>query len=540
MILKRMISGLALGELNRYVDDNVKQFCESFFSDNIDTEPEDILRDLAFNSIRRAFFNEESLRKRLIDVATYDDLLEILDRAKRHADFASLEASKLSLIEASQLVKAFIERCVDLPELIEFCLQITSTFDPQSKPDSPYLSRIEPSYALYPYQHKVNKRVEFVFNADNRCLVHLPTGAGKTRTAISYVCDTLRKSEEALVLWLADRNELCSQALEEFNLAWESLGNRPTTSYGYFGESKISLGGVDSGFLVCSVQSLWALRNSERSILYRLLADSTDLIIFDEAHKALASTYSEIIQYVLDKNKNSKLLGLTATPGRKIADFDVEDDENQGLAALFGHNKVAMHTPGYLSPIQYLFEKNYLATPKFTDLEYSQSPIIKSDSGKVLVADAIDELSESEIRNRAILECALKEIELGSYIIIFANSVPHAKNLEGIFLLSGVPVAAIDANTPNRSSIVKAYKKKELRVLINYDVLTAGFDAPHTNVAIISRPTRSLVAYSQMAGRAMRGGEKGNQNCVIYTVNDDLPEFTSVARAFAHWDRYWG
>ena len=75
--------------------------------------------------------------------------------------------------------------------------------------------------------------------------------------------------------------------------------------------------------------------------------------------------------------------------------------------------------------------------------------------------------------------------------------------------------------------------------MINYDVLTAGFDAPHTNVAIIARPTNSLVAYSQMAGRAMRGGETGNKECRIYTVNDDIPEFKSVIKAFLHWDKYW-
>ena len=77
-------------------------------------------------------------------------------------------------------------------------------------------------------------------------------------------------------------------------------------------------------------------------------------------------------------------------------------------------------------------------------------------------------------------------------------------------------------------------------MLVNFNILTAGFDAPITNTVVIARPTDSLVQYSQMAGRAMRGlKSKGNENCKIYTVRDDIPAFTSVVRAFKHWDSLW-
>ena len=63
---------------------------------------------------------------------------------------------------------------------------------------------------------------------------------------------------------------------------------------------------------------------------------------------------------------------------------------------------------------------------------------------------------------------------------------------------------------------------------------------PKTNVAIIARPTNSLVQYSQMVGRAMRGTRSGgNDTCRIYTVADDIDEFRNVAAAFEHWDEIW-
>ena len=77
--------------------------------------------------------------------------------------------------------------------------------------------------------------------------------------------------------------------------------------------------------------------------------------------------------------------------------------------------------------------------------------------------------------------------------------------------------------------------------LLNFGVLTAGFDAPATSCVIIARPTRSLVLYSQMVGRAMRGIRSGgNRRCTIYTVVDEQHRgFTSVIDAFSHWEEIW-
>ena len=76
--------------------------------------------------------------------------------------------------------------------------------------------------------------------------------------------------------------------------------------------------------------------------------------------------------------------------------------------------------------------------------------------------------------------------------------------------------------------------------MVNFNVLTAGFDAPKTNVTIIAKPMNSLVQYLQMAGRAMRGPRSGgNAECYIYTVMDDIPEFQSINLAFDYWNNMW-
>ena len=78
-------------------------------------------------------------------------------------------------------------------------------------------------------------------------------------------------------------------------------------------------------------------------------------------------------------------------------------------------------------------------------------------------------------------------------------------------------------------------------VLCNYGVLTTGFDAPGISAALIARPTRSLVLYSQMIGRAIRGPRSGgNREAEIISVVDPrLPGFGDIAEAFENWEDIW-
>ena len=67
-------------------------------------------------------------------------------------------------------------------------------------------------------------------------------------------------------------------------------------------------------------------------------------------------------------------------------------------------------------------------------------------------------------------------------------------------------------------------------MLCNFGVLTTGFDAPQTSAALIARPTKSLVLYSQMVGRATRGhAVRGNREAVVRTIVDtSLPALETL------------
>ncbi|MBF4323723.1 DEAD/DEAH box helicase, partial [Vibrio anguillarum] len=106
--------------------------------------------------------------------------------------------------------------------------------------------------------------------------------------------------------------------------------------------------------------------------------------------------------------------------------------------------------------------------------------------------------------------------------IVFACTVEHGINLATALSYQGIKAASIDSKNDNhesRRAKIAQYKNGEIQVLVNFNVLTAGFDAPKTNVTVIAKPMNSLVQYLQMAGRAMRGYKSGgNRECNIYTV----------------------
>jgi DNA repair protein RadD len=109
----------------------------------------------------------------------------------------------------------------------------------------------------------------------------------------------------------------------------------------------------------------------------------------------------------------------------------------------------------------------------------------------------------------------------------------------------GLHADVVTAETPrrDRERVIRGFRSQApgARVLCNYGVLTTGFDAPRTSAALIARPTKSLVLYSQMVGRATRGPRAGgNASAEIVTVVDTaLPGFGGVSEAFSNWEDVW-
>ena len=173
-----------------------------------------------------------------------------------------------------------------------------------------------------------------------RGMISLPTGSGKTRVAVQSVIEALREDGfNGGVLWVADRDELCEQAVEAWRQVWASEGRQATTlriSRMWAGQPPPSPT-AELHVVVATIQTLTS------SLLRKPLAfkflTNFQLLVFDEAHRSVARSHTSVMQELGFTRRQLStepiLLGLTATPYRG---HSVE--ETQWLANRYGQNRL--------------------------------------------------------------------------------------------------------------------------------------------------------------------------------------------------------
>ncbi len=408
-------------------------------------------------------------------------------------------------------------------------------------------TKIAAQYPLFPHQQLAANNVkQKLLEPPRRVLLHMPTGSGKTRTAMNVICDHLRSFDQTVVVWLAYSEELCEQAAVEFEKAWNCLGNRELSIYRFWGQRSLNLDEVHDGIVVAGLSKLYRIVTQDAYSI-GVLGGRSSLVIIDEAHISIAETYRLLIDVLVVHNPTATLLGLTATPGRTWADIQVDKE----LSDFFARQKVTLQIEGYQNPVDYLVDQEYLARTEYRSLFY-ESGLELSDKDVRYIRDTLevpekilDNLAEDEQRNLRIIVEVESLAQRHRRIILFATTVSHADLIATVLQARGLSAYSITSNTTSldRARIIEDYKRdsSDTKIICNYGVLTTGFDAPRTSAALIARPTKSLVLYSQMVGRAIRGVKAGgNQTAEIVTVVDlDLPGFSSVAESFKNWEDIW-
>lgn len=409
-----------------------------------------------------------------------------------------------------------------------------------------FRSATAPLYGMFPHQRLAANSVQrMLYSGERRVLLHLPTGVGKTRTAMNLISDHLRRHEPTVVVWLARGRELLEQAALEFEKAWASLGNREVTVARMWGDAPTDLTAIEDGLIVLGLDKANAAANADPTFLDRLGVRTT-LTTFDEAHQAIAPTYRRVVD-ALTLRSDSSLLGMTATPGRTWADID----EDERLSDFFARQKVMLKIDGYDSPVTALIEQGYLARSNFRTVAADSGMLLSTRDKQALAAsfDIPDELmtklAESVQWNLQVVDTVLDLSERHRRILLFAASVEHSRLLVAILSVFGLDADQVTAESSprHRDRVIARFKGPGTRpmVLSNFGVLTTGFDAPAASAVVIARPTRSLVLYSQMVGRVIRGPKAGGTaTCDIVTVVDPaLPGFGDVAEAFTNWEDVW-
>ncbi|MFF3097964.1 DEAD/DEAH box helicase [Streptomyces cyaneofuscatus] len=396
---------------------------------------------------------------------------------------------------------------------------------------------------LHDYQERLATKVFAMLDrfTPQRGMLSLPTGAGKTRVAAEAVIRWIKQvgELEGPVLWIAQTDELCEQAVQSWQFVWSKVGaENPLTISRLWSSNEAGPVG-DRPHLVVATDA--KLRNCLGTEGYAWLRKAC-LVIVDEAHVAISPQYTEILTHMgLTAHETRRhLLGLTATPFR-----NTNDEETKRLVRRFGGQRLDEGIFASDDPYTELQELGMLARVTHQELlggtiELTSAEKQQTDQMSLLSKAAEQRLADDQDRNARILD-EIADMPDDWPVLVFATSVAHAKVIAARLVDRGISAASVDSATSisERRSRIDAFRRRGIRVLTNYGVLSQGFDAPATRAVVITRPTYSPNVYQQMIGRGLRGPSNGGEEtCLILNVKDNITNYDK-ALAFTQFEHLW-
>lgn len=320
-----------------------------------------------------------------------------------------------------------------------------------------------------PYQADACKAILEAWSKYRSCITVVATGGGKTLIAAGTSRQLILNGR---VLYLANRNELCQQPLGVFR---EQCGLVPGLEKA---ENKASL---SDRVVIGSVQTL-----SRKARLERFPADHFAYIWADEAHGCVAESWKRIFGHFT----GAKICGITATPFRA---------DNKNLTEIF-------EAEAYRKTLFSLVDEGYLVSPDHVDklstaISLANVRIKHTTEGKDYdmqdAAQAIEPYFEEIAKE-------LRARHQGKHILAFLPLVYSSVKFVSACRAFGINAVHVDGEDPQRDEKILAFKRGEITLLSNSNLLHTGVDFPVCDSTLCLRPTRSKVMYQQIVGRSTR------------------------------------
>tara|TARA_Y100000590_G_scaffold306473_1_gene345793 strand:+ start:5376 stop:7280 length:1905 start_codon:yes stop_codon:yes gene_type:complete len=342
----------------------------------------------------------------------------------------------------------------------------------------------------YNFQNDAIKNIIADFQEDHssRLLLVIPTGGGKTLTAIRAVNELINKGlidKNNKCLWITHRKALKKQTSDVVdNKKWIKKFN--------FSPNLNELLHIEM------IKAGEKIIKSDKNETYKF-------IIIDECHHSKASSYSKFFD-----RKNLGILGLTATPTRldkKELDFD----------------KIT-----YQTTFKKLVKLGVIVEPNFNQFHTNQT----INASNINLDSNESEKFNTDERNHFVVSSILDHKDRFSKVVIYVNTIKHAKSLykqfedrdQNFYDFIGY-IAGGDDNPLriNNNKYLEKFKNAKNAIIINTNILTEGFDDPNIDTVAMAVPTGSLVRYIQCIGRAIRNPDVDS---VSSSIHPEIIEFT--------------
>ncbi|EOS8334992.1 EcoAI/FtnUII family type I restriction enzme subunit R [Vibrio vulnificus] len=352
----------------------------------------------------------------------------------------------------------------------------------------------------------INKTIEAVSEGQDRVLLVMATGTGKTYTAFQIIWRLWKSGAKKRILFLADRNILVDQTknndFQPFGTAMTKIGNRT----------------IDPAFEIhLGLYQAMTGQEEEKKIFKNVRPDFFDLIVVDECHRGSASedsTWREILEYF----SSATQVGLTATPketdevsnieyfGEPVYTYSLKQGIEDGFLAPYKVVRVDIDVDlqGW-RPTKGQVDKH---GEVITDRIYNQS-----DFDRTMVIDERTELVAQTITNY------LKRTDPMAKTIVFCNDIDHAermrralancnpeqmaKNEKYVMKITGDDEIG-KAQLDNFINPKKAYPV----IATTSELMTTGVDAKTCKLVVLDSTIKSMTKFKQIIGRGTRIDDK--------------------------------
>ena len=370
----------------------------------------------------------------------------------------------------------------------------------------------------------INRAVEAVARGQNRILLVMATGTGKTYTAFQIIWRLWKARKKKRILFLVDRTALAMQTMQG--------------DFRHFGDkmTKIEKRIADPAYEVYIALYQGLTGVEEQSKLFKQFSpDFFDLVIVDECHRGSAKE-NAIWREILEYYGSATQIGLTATPKETK---DVSTQEYFGEAVYTYSLKQGIED-GFLAPykvIRYVLDK---------DIEWRPNEFVRDQHGNPIedrMYNASDYDRNIIIKNRTKLVANkitdfMRDTDFMQKAIIFCVDIDHAERMREELVNANAEQVNQNHRYVVRITGDNEEGKKEIENFINPEspypvlvttskLLTTGVDAQTCKLIVLDAPINSMSEFKQIIGRGTRINEEFDK--FYFTIMD----FRGVTRLFA-------
>ena len=251
-------------------------------------------------------------------------------------------------------------------------------------------------------------------------------------------------------------------------------------------------------------------------------------IIIDECDRYPRNKSGQLRRFV-DGMKASHILGLTATP-LKLQTNMGETGPYSKLVMLTNRSKHGMFFRNILhvSQIQDIVKLGYWTPLVYQSYDFDTGALVYNSSGAEYTSDSIARSYENQNIGDKIVK-KIHELHDRKSILVAVPTIEQATNLA-----KRIPQAAVvHGGTPKaeRDRIIEEFRNQQIRVIVQVNVLTVGFDYPELDCLITGRPTASISWWYPFVGRGTRIHED-KKDCIVVDFVGSVERFGKVEELY--------